>query len=134
MAVFPKPDSGDVLLFQTTDDGEIKVENGIIEMTESFETAVYISLFGGNKWWGDPEQKSETGELIDGLPAISGNLIRLKEAVERDLKWMLDGSIASSIAVDVSIPGLNKVKIVVNIEANGTEDQFNFVENWKAKQ
>ena len=138
-----KPISGDVLLFQTTDDGDIKAENGVIELTQSFETAVYISLFGGNfegEWWGnadinDPafKQVSQTQIMIEGLPAITGNLIRIKEAVEADLKWMIDKNIASSVLVSISIPALNKIKIVVNVKAEGEMTQFEFVENWESK-
>ena len=40
---------GDVLLFQTVDDGEINIENGVVEMSGGLETAAYLSLYGGNE-------------------------------------------------------------------------------------
>lgn len=141
---------GDVLLFQTNDDGEISVVNGVVQMTGSFETAGYLSLFGGNEdddgsagnpqtWWGnlgvvDGAEKyvSETQNLLQAIPATSANLLRIEEAVKRDLQWFLDRSIASSVTVAVSIPALNRIKIVVRIEAVGEESEFTFVENWKA--
>lgn len=141
---------GDVLLFQTNDDGEITVTNGIVQMTGSFETAAYLSLFGGNEdddgskdnpqtWWGnlgivDAAEKyvSETQNLLQAIPATSANLLRIEEAVKRDLQWFLDLSIASSVTVVVSIPALNRLKVVVRIEAQGEESEFTFVENWKA--
>ena len=141
---------GDVLLFHTNDDGEITVVNGIVEMTGGFETAAYLSLFGGNEddaggadksktWWGniaeiDPANKyvSETQNILQALPATSGNLIKVEDAVRRDLKWFLDKKIASSIDVTVTIPQLNRLKIVVKIEAIGEESQFEFTENWRA--
>lgn len=54
---------GDVLLFDTEDGGEISVINGLVIADGGFNTAVYLSLFGGNKddggevasgdtWWG----------------------------------------------------------------------------------
>ena len=40
---------GDVLLFQTIDDGNVEVINGIITMSGGLDTAAYLSLFGGNE-------------------------------------------------------------------------------------
>lgn len=141
---------GDVKLFQTTDDGEITVTDGIVEMSGGLETAVYVSLFGGNEdddgradnsfnWWAnideiDPDQqyRSETQNLLQSLPAITGNLRRIEDAANRDLAWFVTKKVASSIAAVASIPGLNQIKIIVDIEANGIESSFEFVENWKA--
>lgn len=140
------PQQGDILLYQTVDDGEINVENGVIEMTGGLETAVYLSLWGGNEdcngletcpfsWWGNfdeqdrsKKQISETQYLLRSLPAISNNLQRIEEAAGRDLKWLLDEKIVSSIVIAVSIPALNQIKIIINIDGN----IFEFVENWKA--
>ena len=140
---------GDVLLFQTDNDGEITVTDGIVEMSGGLETAAYLSLFGGNEdddglsdngntWWGnldepDPamQYRSETQNLLQGIPATTGNLRRIEDAAQRDLQWFLDEKIASSISVVVTIPELNRIKITVNIEAQGEEFNFEFVENWK---
>lgn len=140
---------GDVLLFQTDDDGEINVENGIVEMSGGLETAAYLSLFGGNEdddgrdnnaltWWGnldevDPvrQYRSETQHLLQSIPATSGNLRRIEDAASRDLAWFTERNVASSVTVEASIPGINRVKITVNIEAVGEESSFEFVENWK---
>ena len=141
---------GDILLlFQTIDDGNIIVEDGIVEMSGGLETAAYLSLFGGNEddnglsdtnliYWGnldeiDParQYRSETQHLLQSIPATTGNLRRIEDAANRDLKWFIDKKVASSITVVVTIPGLNKVKIMINIEALGDESSFEFVENWK---
>lgn len=141
---------GDVLLFQTDDNGEITVTGGIVNMTGGFETAAYLSLFGGNEddngsqgnaltWWAnlnevDPVSKyvSETQNLLQALAATSSNLLRVEEAAKRDLQWFLDKNIASSVEVEATIPGINRLQIVVTIEAVGEESQFTFVENWRA--
>lgn len=140
---------GDVLLFQTTDNGEINVENGLVEMSGGLETAAYLSMFGGNEdddglsengsnWWGnldeiDPVQqyRSETQHLLQSIPATTGNLRRIEDAANRDLAWFVEQKIASSVTVIATIPGLNKIKIVINIDALGEESSFEFVENWK---
>lgn len=141
---------GDINLFQTDDNGEITVTGGIVDMTGGFETAAYLSLFGGNEddngsqdngstWWGnlhevDPVLKyiSETQNLLQALAATSSNLLRVEEAAKRDLQWFLDKKIASSVEVEATIPGINRLQIVVTIEAVGEESQFTFVENWRA--
>jgi phage gp46-like protein len=140
---------GDVLLFQTNDDGEITVTDGIVEMSGGLETAAYLSLFGGNEdddglsnnghtYWGnidelDPDfqYRSETQNLLQGIPATTGNLRRIEDAAKRDLKWFVDKKIASFVSAIATIPALNKVKITVKIEAQGEESSFEFVENWK---
>ncbi|MBW1725989.1 MAG: phage GP46 family protein [Deltaproteobacteria bacterium] len=133
---------GDVLLFQTNDNGDITVTNGLVEMSGGLETASYLSLFGGNEddsnWWGNNDEidtasqyHSETQELLRSIPSTSGNLIRIKDAAERDLAWFIDKKVASSITVAINIPALNKVKIIITITAQGDESTFEFVENWK---
>jgi len=141
---------GDVLLFQTNDEGNITVEGGIVEMTGGFETMAYLALFGGNEdddgratnsknWWGnldevDPARRyrSETQNLLQALPATTGNLRRIEDAANRDLAVFIEKRIASSATVVASIPGVNKIGIRTQIEADGEEHEFNFVENWKA--
>ncbi len=141
---------GDVLLCQTNDDGEINVVGGVVEMSGGLETAAYLSLFGGNEeddgranssatWWAnldeiDPvsQYRSETQNLLQALAATTGNLRRIEDAATRDLAWFTQNNVASSLTVAASIPGLNKIKLTINIEAVGEESSFEFVENWKA--
>lgn len=141
---------GDVYLFQTPDNGDIEVINGMVTMVGGLEVAAYSSILGGNveddgrqnnplTWWGNLDETdtafkyvSETQNLLQGLPAVSRNLILIEEAVGRDLQWMLDNSIASSIGVSVGIPQIGRVSITVEITAQGEEQTFNFTENWRA--
>ncbi len=141
---------GDVSLFQTDDDGNITVEGGIVTMSGGLETSAYLSLFGGNEdddgradnpanWWAnidevDParEYHSETQNLLQALPATTGNLRRIEDAANRDLAWFITNKVASSATVFASIPGINRIKLTIDIEAQGEETSFEFVENWKA--
>lgn len=145
-----KEQQGDVSLFQTNDDGNIEVEGGIVTMGGGLETSAYLSLFGGNEdddgsqdsnasWWAnldeiDPSRgyRSEAQNLLQALPATSGNLRRIEDAANRDLAWFITNKVASSVNVVASIPGLNKIKLTIDIEALGEESSFEFVENWKA--
>ena len=141
---------GDVSLFQTNDNGDISVTNGIVRMDSGLETSAYLSLFGGNekddgrkdnpdRWWGNIDEEiparkyvSETQNLLRGIAATSGNLRRIEDAALRDLQWMIDEKIASSVEVATSIPAVNRLKLVVTIEAIGEESRFEFTENWRS--
>ncbi len=120
---------GDVKLFQTSDNGEIEVERGIVTMSGGLETAAYLSLFGGSDWWGDQQQNSETETLLESIPTVTANLRRIEEAALRDLQWFIDDGVASSVTVSAGIPGVNKVKLEIQID----QDQLSFIENWKAR-
>lgn len=141
---------GDILLYQTPDDGEINVEDGLAVMSPGLETTVYLSLFGGNEdddgrpdnpfnYWGNideilPERQyhSETQNLLKSLPATSAGLRRIEAAAERDLAWLLDAGVASSVVVSASIPGVNRLDLLVLITADGEEKEFTYSQNWKA--
>jgi phage gp46-like protein len=143
------PQQGDVLLFQTVDDGEINIVNGVVEMSSGLGVAAYLSLFGGNAndnglagsnltWWGNIDEpevnqyRSETQYWLSRLSITSSNLLRIEDSVNNDLAWMLSENIASSIDIDVTIPSVNKINITVAIEAQGVRETFNFTENWEA--
>lgn len=137
---------GGVLLYQTVDDGEINVENGLVEMSGGLQTAAYLSLFGGNEdddgladnaktWWGNVTETensrkyvSETQNLLEALPITSGNLLRVEDAAKRDLAWFIDEGVATSVSVTASILGLNMIQLDINID----QENFKFVENWRS--
>lgn len=141
----------DVLLFQTNDEGNILIENGDVVLSGGLETAVYLSLFGGNEdddgrpdnpltYWGnldetDPakQYRSETQYLLQALPATSGNLRKVEDAAGRDLAWTVTAGVASSVTVSASLVGLNKVSLKINVIAEGLEFEFEFIQNWKAE-
>jgi len=137
----------DVLLFQTNDDGDITIEDGLVELTDDFRTAAYLSLFGGNEdddgrddnpltWWAnlneiDPASKyvSETEFLLQSLPVTTSNLLRLEDAAIRDLSVFVDIGTVKELTVEVSLIDINKLKYVINL--NGDET-VTFIQNWKA--
>lgn len=141
---------GDVLLFSTTDGGEILVEGGVTQMSGGLETSAYLALFGGNiddpgtdgsrlQWWGnftEPDElrhyRSQTQHLLAALPATSGNLKQINEAAANDLAFLVDAGAASAVSVEASIPTRNRVDITVTVTAEGDEQQFTFSANWSA--
>jgi len=139
---------GDVNLFQTDNDGDITVEGGIVEMSGGLPVAAYLSLFGGNEddaggqnsplnWWGNfdeqetaKEYRSETQNLLQALPATAANLRRVEDAATRDLSWFVSNGVAGSVSVAASMPALNKIKLVIDIDGDLTVE---FIENWKVR-
>jgi phage gp46-like protein len=137
---------GDVLLYQTTDDGNINVEGGLVELSGGLQTAAYLSLFGGNEnddgiagnpetWWGNTLENesahryiSETQHLIKSLPITSANLLRVEDAAKRDLAWFKDRGVATEIRVSASILGLNMIKLTIDID----QERLEFTENWRS--
>jgi phage gp46-like protein len=135
----------DVLLRQENDGGEISFVNGQAAMSDGLETAVYLSMFGGNEddsgivaddplqWWGNfgeadqaKHYRSETQSLLRSLPLIPFNLRRLEEAGTRDLDWLIQSSVATSVTVAATIPALNTLALDVNVEIDGVNSSFKF--------
>ena len=129
---------GDVLLFDTKDGGEISVINGLVIPDGGFRTAVYLSLFGGNKddggevgsgdtWWGNRlEGVSESEKLVSrfmafvrSVPLNSKNMKIAQDKAEEDLKWFLDDDIADSVEVELLDEGNNRIQLNVRIEKSG---------------
>lgn len=128
----------DILLFQTNDGGDIIIENGRVKTTAGLETAVYLSLFGGNdndsgignnlsQWWGNINEpvldryRSQTQFTLKSIPLISGNLARIRDAVSNDLSWLVETEIASSLMVELFIEDVNKLRIEIEIEVKSIE-------------
>lgn len=132
----------DVYLFQTEDGGDIAIKNNDLALTAGLETAVYLSLFGGNEdddgrpdnplqWWGnlneeDPNRRmvSRYQHLLKSLPATTGNLKRLNDAGKADLEWLTE--LGYTVSIESMIPAVNRVD--ARIVVNGAE--FQFIEEW----
>lgn len=123
----------DLLLDLLPDGGDVTLINGSLVLDDGLQTAVTISLFGGNEddsgsdgdeshmWWGNFDEptlanryRSETQNLIRALPATPANMKRVEDAALRDLAWMLAGT-ADSVDVSVTIPALNHFNITIAI-------------------
>lgn len=142
--------SGVVRIFDTLNGGAISVEGGIIDMDSGLEGAAYLSIFGGNaddngqpgnprQWWGnysetDParQYRSYTQNIIESLPATSGNLVRLEDAIVNDLAWMIPG-VASEVTASAQLTAPKRVAIQIDIIAEGVRENFTFAINWEAQ-
>lgn len=119
----------DVLLFQTTNDGDINATEQGVELAVGLETAVYLSMFGGNEdpvqWWGDLSETdpvnqypARTAKAINAAVVTPSRILPIKDAALADLAWVTSGGYAQELDVSVGMPRVNTVSISINI--NGT--------------
>lgn len=138
----------DVLLCQTNDDGDMNIEDGLVELTDDFRTGAYLSLFGGNEnddglddnpdtWWGnlnedDPsnQYRGETEYLLRSLPVTTSNLLRIEDAAKRDLAMFQNIGAVKDLTVEVSLTGLNRLQFDIGLDGDET---VTFFKNWQAQ-
>jgi phage gp46-like protein len=143
---------GDLLLEDTPDGGDIRIDDGLFVSDRSFGTAVYLSLFGGNKedsgrvqnrktWWGNTlrgvseNQKlvSRFQAIIHGLPMTMKNILDAEEAARLDLKWLTDEGIADEIITSGRPLSHSRFELKVQINAKGKSIfDNNYALFWKA--
>jgi phage gp46-like protein len=143
---------GDLLLFDTQDGGDISIADGFFVNDRAFNTAVYLSLFGGNKddsgkvknkneWWGNLLPETTAAEklvsrfqaIIAGMPMSAKNIREAENAAELDLKWITEEGIAQSVEIDGRAGAGNKFFLNVAIRADGKSIYDNtFALFWKA--
>ena len=129
---------GDLLLHDTLDGGDITINNGFIASDRTFNTAIYLSLFGGNQedngrvrnrktWWGNTlrgvneNQKlvSRFQAIIFGLPISTKNILEAEEAAKLDLAWLIAEGLADEIIADGIAAGHNRLNLKIQLKAGG---------------
>jgi phage gp46-like protein len=134
----PQDFEGDLLLHDGNDFGEIDLEDGLFVSDRSFNTAVYISLFGGNKddngkvknnktWWGNTlEGTAENEKLVSrfqavifGLPMTTKNIQDAETAASLDLKWLINEGVADKIIATGKATGRNRFALTIDIQSGG---------------
>jgi len=129
---------GDLLLRDTPDGGDILIEKGFMASDQTFGTAVYLSLFGGNKedngrirnrrtWWGNMLRGvNETQRLVSrfqavvfGLPMTTRNIMDAEEAARLDLGWITTEKIADEVLVNGRAVSRNSFTLTIQINASG---------------
>ncbi|AAQ96488.1 hypothetical protein [Vibrio phage VP16T] len=130
----PRAGTRDVWMFQTVDDGNVYPVNGDLYRTDGLETAVYLSLYGGNPedngqdanrlgWWGNANQEeparqmvSRFQHLVEGIPLTSGNLQRLEDAATADLEWLSE--LGYDVRTSGRLTGKDRLQMTINIDGD----------------
>ena len=136
--------NGDLLIFDTSEGGEINNDANTPMLTLGFESAAYLSLFGavGEKSENWMNEYAETeSEKMQGLfsqvmlnrPLNSSTISEAEEAAFSDLEWFIDEGICSDIQVQISIVNPKRVNVrILLLQDQELLADFNFTENWIA--
>ena len=135
MATFD-PTLGDPLIVDLGDGGDLAIQGGQPTMSSGIENAVYLSLMVEPNWWGndiDPANPGVIGSYhflpltrrVKLGPAMLGDA---DDAIQADLKWMLDDGVASSI--DVALEIQNITWLAVKLTVTAPDDSVSTV-RWK---
>lgn len=137
----------DPLLLSTPDGAEIESINGVVTLTDGIESAILLSLTGGNsddpgrsdkthEFWGNltakhPHERlrSEFAHLADGMPLTSGTLRQLEDAARRDLAWLTEPgptgvTLAESVELTIRSPGRNMIFLSGSVRIDGKAYPF----------
>lgn len=143
---------GDLLLNPAADGVDLKVEDNLFICDRGFGTAVFLSLFGGNKddagqiedysgWWGNyigdvPENEkliSRFQHIITSMPMTSANIKVAEEAAALDLAWLKDEEICDEILVSGQATGIKSFKLIVFLNKSGASlFQAEYPLQWEA--
>lgn len=144
----------DATLILEENGGDLILEGGDLLVGNGLEGAAIISLFGGNmddnglpgdngkQYWGNlitnsptERQRAETQRLLRTIPATSGNLLRLQDAVVRDLAWFTVEKIVEKYAVEVRLIAVRRITIVIDLLiANNENQRLQFTREWTGKK
>jgi phage gp46-like protein len=138
----------DVDLILEENGGDLILSGGDVLIGNGLTSAAILSLFGGNfedsnlpgtdslQFWGnrigeDPNEslRSETQKLLESIPATSENLLRVQDAVVRDLSWLI-GGIVSELSVQIALVAVKRVSITIDLTVNGEDQQIQFTREW----
>jgi len=141
----------DALMIHGPDGGDIELINGQVRTSNGLYTAVYLALFGGNEadsgddaedrlqWWGnftEPDEsrhyRSRTQHVLQGLPATTGNLKRLREAIEADLGELVSDETLAEFSARVTMTAPKRIRIEIQVVANGEDYPFAYETAWEA--
>ena len=131
---------GDILLIEMPDGGDIVLESGLVKPCKDFSTAVYLSLFGGNKedagtvknrctWWANTLKETPESEkmisrfqaVIAGLPLSVKNIRKAETAAVLDLEWLKSGGVADEIIAAGKTKGKNTFVLSVEVKSKGQQ-------------
>jgi phage gp46-like protein len=129
---------GELLLIETPDGGDCVLTDGLLNADRAFSTAVYISLFGGNKedsgkvknkktWWGNTLRGTPGNEkivsrfqaLTRSVPLTVKNIKDAEAAALLDLQWIKDEGIGDEIKATGTTERKNRFRLAIYISKAG---------------
>jgi len=145
----------DLKLTETYDGGDCVLKGNDLEMISGLQNMPYIGLFGGNveqlttgpktteetfDFWGNflfhPTEQpiwfnSKTEKLLKEVSLTSSGRIQIQEQVKSDIDFM---STFAQVSVQVSLIGVDKIKIYIQLIEPNKQDSTDLVYIWDATQ
>ena len=144
----------DLSIYETGGGGDLVLQGNDLESTNSLFNMPYLALFGGNvdsstpttrpvneqafDYWGNSllmpnnieiQYNSLTEKALNETSLNSSGRIKIEQAVKKDLAFMSD---FADITVLVSITGIDRVKITINVQEPTNNQNREFVYIWDA--
>lgn len=135
----------DLLIYETGNGGDVKLENGDLVTTDSLSNQVYLAQFGGNKeavttgeeiegnerfdWWGnflfinEPEamMNSHLEKALIDNPLTSSGRSEIERRAEEDLDFLNE---LGEVSVVASIISNDKIRLSESISEIETDYQY----------
>ena len=122
---------------------DMVIVNGVPQLTDGLDNAVYLSLFMPDWWGNDIAAEKEDEQYQTEIPRIMAeqtltNQTRLDiiEEAKKSTQWMLDLGIVSAIDIRAEIPEIGKLYLAVTITEPEQDDPsvFAYSLNWDAQE
>lgn len=107
----------DILLYDNGDGAEFCLLNGDLQSDETFFTALYLSLFGGDCFSNVYEKYKADGSFEESLnlPITVSNLKIVQAEAKKALKWLIEENLAESIEVFAHGDMSEKINVDITI-------------------
>ena len=118
---------------------DMVIINGLPQLTDGLDNAVYLSLFMPDYWGNDITDDKYISEIPKIMTEqLLSNQTRLDiiDEAKNALNWMIEKGIASAIEITAEIPDVGKLYLAVKIFEPEFEDPFDFAYalNWDAQE
>lgn len=129
--------TGDILLLENDGDIDALWSNGQPHMTNGFDTAVLIAIFGDHRTWQNAIVDTDEERIISTFPDIIARAIVSEsvkndgiEALRRALAFLVSSNAASRVDVMGSILSVRAIGWAISIIApTGRESRYRI--NWE---
>lgn len=128
--------TGDLrILFDKDSDWDLFWQNGQPSMTDGFETAIMLSIFGEPNFWQNDLTNNPSEKYISEFPSVvkQANVSQKTlndgvEALKKATQWFIDDFICETVEVTGTILNVNSIAWRVDIIKGGVTSRYEV--NW----
>lgn len=129
----------DIYLQSSNGIADMVIINGLPQLTDGLDNAVYLSLFMLDYWGNsiseeDEKYNTEIPKIMAEQNLTNQTRLDIIEAGKKSLAWMVEKGIASNIDVVAEIPSIGRLNLAVTIKELGQDVNFAYGLNWDAQE